>query len=138
MVPVASKFTQTKTIELKARDSRGILSDVLVFQNDVFTVSVCTRATSELLRVSDTTIPYLTHVSVSRRDNGTNVTWADLQSIKNAILGEHISAFEMYPPEDMLTDMANCYHLFAVPQEFSNLFTPFFSILNPAGRQVKT
>ena len=52
-----------------------------------------------------------------RIDNGaTHLTdWRDFQAIKNDLCGAHLQAVEIYPPEEMLHDTANVFHLWVFP-----------------------
>lgn len=42
--------------------------------------------------------------------------WAEFQLIKNDLCGEECFGFEIYPPESVLHDTDNCYHLFVLPE----------------------
>lgn len=51
-------------------------------------------------------------VDVSRHDKKPICSWADLQRIKNKLIGREHEAFMVYPPESRLVDEGNHYHLF--------------------------
>jgi hypothetical protein len=59
-----------------------------------------------------------THVSISRWDEGIVREWWDLQRIKNDVLGLNVEAFEIYPADTRVVDIANAYHLWAFPAGF--------------------
>lgn len=45
-------------------------------------------------------------------------SWADMQRIKNELVGEDRTAIEVFPAESDLIDQANCYHLWVLPEGF--------------------
>lgn len=51
-------------------------------------------------------------VDISRHDKKPILSWADLQAIKNKLIGREHEAFMVYPPESRLVDEGNHYHLF--------------------------
>lgn len=55
--------------------------------------------------------PAVVHLSIKRNDRGVVHDWRDLQRIKNELVGPECSAIEMYPPEHLLVDCANQFHL---------------------------
>lgn len=54
-------------------------------------------------------------LSCLRRDGAPLHDWADLQRVKDEILGPEARAVEVYPPRSELVDDANLYHLWAWP-----------------------
>ena len=54
-----------------------------------------------------------TYLSIKRNDREPLCDWRAKQRIKNAVLGDHWEAVELYPQEDRLVDTSNQYHLFA-------------------------
>ena len=44
------------------------------------------------------------------------IDWRDFQAIKNDLCGSHLQAVEIYPPEDVLHDTANLFHLWVFPE----------------------
>lgn len=60
--------------------------------------------------------PKATHLSIKRNDRLPVHDWRDLQRIKNEICGKDREGLEIYPSESRLTDTANQYHLFVLPQ----------------------
>lgn len=55
---------------------------------------------------------------LSVEHNG-NITWDDLQHIKNMVWGEAISAIEVYPAQRMVVNSIHCRHLWRLgPHDF--------------------
>lgn len=52
-----------------------------------------------------------------RADGAAKHEWADLQRIKNEIVGPGARAVEVYPPRSELIDDANLYHLWVWPHD---------------------
>lgn len=46
-------------------------------------------------------------------------SWADMQRIKNELVGGDRTAIEVFPAEKQLVDAANCYHLWVLPEGFA-------------------
>lgn len=59
----------------------------------------------------------LLHLSIHAQDRGPMRNWRHLQQIKNEVAGELRTAVEVFPPEDKLTDTANEYHLWVMPED---------------------
>jgi hypothetical protein len=57
------------------------------------------------------------HFSYKRNDRKAIRDWRHIQSIKNEIAGPDREAIEIFPPEHMLVDGANEYHLWILPPE---------------------
>jgi len=57
------------------------------------------------------------HLKVRRRDGRDGISWNQLQQVKNELLGEEVTAIEIYPAEYDLIDEAPIRHLWAVPAE---------------------
>lgn len=55
------------------------------------------------------------HISLHRHDRQAVRDWRHLQQIKNEVAGEERVAVEVFPPESMLADSANEYHLWVLP-----------------------
>lgn len=55
---------------------------------------------------------------IRRNDEGTSVSWATKQRIKNELLGAEVAAIEVYPAASKLVDDANMYHLWILPNGF--------------------
>lgn len=51
------------------------------------------------------------HVRVLRRDRHPIHSWADMQEIKNFVLGPNTWGIEIYPPVDRLIDGSHTYHI---------------------------
>ena len=60
----------------------------------------------------------ITHLVVRRHDRKPVRLWADMQRVKNELLGQERLAIEVFPPESQLIDAANCYHLWVLPEGF--------------------
>lgn len=55
--------------------------------------------------------PSVIHLTIARADHQPVHRWADLQEIKNVLVGEEHEAIEVFPAESRLVDMGNQYHL---------------------------
>ena len=55
------------------------------------------------------------HLSFHRHDRAAIRDWRHIQAIKNEIAGPERFAFEVFPPESMLLDSSNEYHLWVLP-----------------------
>jgi hypothetical protein len=56
------------------------------------------------------------HLSFKRNDRAAVRDWRHFQAIKNEVAGPEREAIEIFPPESMLVDAANEYHLFVLPE----------------------
>jgi hypothetical protein len=65
---------------------------------------------------------------VRRNDQSTNISWEAKQRIKNEVIGEEVSAIEVYPKCSQLVDQANMYWLWITDCECFNLETLRFNI----------
>lgn len=93
---------------------RGWLSLVeSTFRNGVFAV---------LQRKVETPWGEVVHLAV-RNVEGTGISWADKQRIKNEIAGYERTAVEVFPAARDLVDEANMYHLWILPEGFALPFT---------------
>lgn len=79
-----------------------LLTPVRLFQNNLYRV--------EIVDTPPIT-PTFIHLAVSRHDKGTCNEWADLQRIKNEIVGPEYEAIELFPAESRLVNTGNEYHL---------------------------
>lgn len=73
--------------------------------NDTYQV-VVTRAASGLR-----------HLSIHRHDRKAMRDWRHLQQIKSEVLGPASFAVEMFPPDDLVFDTSNEYHLWELPPD---------------------
>lgn len=64
------------------------------------------------------------HLSFHRHDRAAIRDWRHFQAIKNEIAGAERLAIEVFPPESMLVDAANEYHLWVFPENWESDF-PF-------------
>lgn len=58
------------------------------------------------------------HLWVRRNDQGTGVTWADLQRVKDEIVGPERTGVQVFPAQADLVDAANIYHVWVLPEGF--------------------
>jgi hypothetical protein len=56
------------------------------------------------------------HLSFKRNDRAAVRDWRHFQAIKNEVAGFEREAIEIFPPESMLVDAANEYHLWVLPE----------------------
>jgi hypothetical protein len=59
--------------------------------------------------------PEIVHLSIKRHDRACIHDWREFQRIKNELCGTDSEAVELYPAEGRKADVANQYHLFALP-----------------------
>lgn len=60
----------------------------------------------------------MVHLSIHTLDRSPVRNWRHLQQIKNEVCGEIRTGVEIFPPEHMLTDTSNEYHLWVYPEGF--------------------
>lgn len=58
------------------------------------------------------------HLSFHRHDRQAVRDWRHFQAIKNEIAGPERTAIEIFPPESLLVDAANEYHLWVLPEDY--------------------
>jgi len=56
------------------------------------------------------------HLTFKRNDRAAVRDWRHFQAIKNEVAGPEREAVEIFPPESMLVDAANEYHLWVLPE----------------------
>jgi hypothetical protein len=63
------------------------------------------------------TKPGIDHLCVKRHDNGTDISWPDLQRIKDRLApnGQLRWAIEVFPPRLAVVDNCNLRHLWVMP-----------------------
>jgi hypothetical protein len=59
----------------------------------------------------------MVHLSIKTLDRSPVRNWRHLQQMKNEVCGEGWTGVEFFPPEHLLVDTANQYHLFCFPPE---------------------
>lgn len=72
---------------------------------------------------------------VRRHDEKPVRSWADMQRIKDELVGSDRLAIEVFPPQQKLVDQANCYHLWVLPQGFEFPFGLHFDGWSKGGVQ---
>lgn len=55
------------------------------------------------------------HLIIRRHDSKPVRSWADMQRIKNELVGSDRTAVELFPAEKDLADEGNLYHLWVLP-----------------------
>lgn len=70
-------------------------------------------------QVCDSLAPWgrTAHLKVRRRDGQDDISWDELQQVKNELLGEEVTAIEIFPAAYDLVNEAPIRHLWAVPTE---------------------
>lgn len=53
-----------------------------------------------------------------RNAEGTDITWAEKQWLRDSLFGQDRVAIEVYPTKNRLVDEANMYHLWILPEGF--------------------
>lgn len=82
-----------------------ILSEI-TFRNDVYQVTM-----SEPHITGAEGWPAMIHLSIHPLDGSPRHVWAEMQDIKNELVGPEYEAIEVFPSESRLVDMGNNYHL---------------------------
>jgi hypothetical protein len=59
--------------------------------------------------------PLCDYLSIKEIEKGAGHDWRHFQMIKNDLCGYERYAFEVYPPESILLDECNQYHVFVMP-----------------------
>lgn len=112
------EFTLTKSVT-PLEIQQDIVGTIDCFKNDTYTVS----RTHKALKCNPITKSII-HLVISRNDNQPIHSWPDFQTIKNVLVGPEHTGIEVFPPESQLTDAANCYHIWVIPNdEFRLPFT---------------
>ena len=62
-------------------------------------------------------------LSVKKKDNTDNISWSDLQKIKNEVFGEDSQALEGYPKEKDVINHANVRHLWIIDKNYELPFS---------------
>lgn len=97
--------TSGVSLEAAAEAYRHGLEDVRIAKSSKYQVAVYENAPNGFGEP-------MVHLSIKRLDREPIRDWRELQLIKNAIVGEEVEAFEIFPAESRLVDAANQYHLF--------------------------
>jgi hypothetical protein len=63
------------------------------------------------------------HLWIQRHDGDMVRSWADMQRIKNELVGPERVAVEVFPPVSELVDQANIAHLWVLPEGFALPFS---------------
>lgn len=98
------------------RKRAGASADSLIgaWKNNLFVVQLDRKATA---------CGEARQLMIRRNDEGTQVSWAEKQRIKNELLGLEAVAIEVFPAASEMHDVANIYHLWCLPEGFSLPFT---------------
>lgn len=84
------------------------------FLNNRYSVQISDEATDWGLVI---------HLWIRRHDGEMVRSWADMQRIKNELVGEERVALEVFPATSQLIDNANIAHLWVLPEGFSLPFS---------------
>lgn len=81
------------------------------FKNSHYVVMICNPVVVE-------GIGEVTRIMI--RDNlaREHHSWVDFQRIKNELVGEHRTAYEVYPPKSNVVNEFNIYHLWVMPEGY--------------------
>ena len=63
------------------------------------------------------------HLWIRRHDGEMVRSWADMQRIKNELVGPERIAVEVFPPASELVDQANIAHVWVMPEGFTLPFS---------------
>lgn len=58
---------------------------------------------------------FVLQLSIRRHDGAEIHCWDDMQRIKNELVGEHVTAVEVFPSVDDIVDQAPMRHMWALP-----------------------
>lgn len=122
--PVVDQPSVSKAaIQLKATNQEGRLAWMLDHHARMLQAGAqFWRSADYLVAIVDATVVWPSHPPVSRPDqwwlriyrrDGKRIRnhWSELQRIKNELVGPEHQGVEIYPPESMLQDGENSYHL---------------------------
>jgi hypothetical protein len=70
----------------------------------------------------ETQVGQMTHLWVRRHD-GRPVLWAEMQRVKNELVGPERVGVEVFPAETNLVDVAPMYHLWIYPEGYQLPFS---------------
>lgn len=76
------------------------------FVNDLYSVQVYDVATDW---------GQVVHMAIRNHDGQGEPSWAEMQRIKNELIGPERTAIQVYPANSELIDQANLYHLWVLP-----------------------
>lgn len=96
----------------KTGNRAAVPPDTLLFRNNLYTVHVDAPVYSNAATHFDG--QRIVHLSIKRNDRKPIHSWADLQWIKNQLVGPETEAIELYPAESRVIDAANQYHLWVI------------------------
>jgi len=86
-----------------------------ILRNNVYQVHVRTFD-CPVIRNEDGSPVRMTHLSIKRNDREAIHDWRELQRIKTELCGKEAEGVELYPAESRLTDRANQFHLWVLPE----------------------
>lgn len=98
--------------------AKEILHDEMkseMWHNDVYTVLLREGANCDNFVMLDEWKGKCAYISIRRNDREPVDSWRDFQEIKNQLCGNDREAVQIYPNEARLTDCANQYHLWVLP-----------------------
>jgi hypothetical protein len=75
------------------------------------------------------------HISFHRHNRAAVRDWRHFQAIKNEVAGPERLAVEVFPPESLLTDQANEYHLWVFPPNWETDFPFLLPVSNVASQE---
>jgi hypothetical protein len=78
-----------------------------VWANELYQVSVCETQSPVWGR--------MIHLAIKRNDKRPVRDWRHIQEIKNQLVGPECEGVELYPAESRVVDVANQFHVFALP-----------------------
>lgn len=115
-----------------AMDDRIMLNNVYQVAIRRFAVEPSTFTVIDT-RGKNSFVPSVTHLSIKRRDRQRVGTcrFVHFQRIKDDLVGPEFEAVELYPARSRLTDLANQYHLWVLPESVMRF--PFGFVAKPDG-----
>jgi hypothetical protein len=105
--------------QLKASLKKNIehLKKGELWSNEKFMIQVYKGSDADEMIHIDQLKGKCTWLSIRTQDRNTNISWAELQDIKNTLCGKECDALQMYPKESRLVDSSNQYHLIVLPED---------------------
>ena len=105
--------------QLKASLKKNIehLKKCELWSNEKFMIQVYKGSDADEMIHIDQLKGKCTWLSIRTQDRNTNISWAELQDIKNTLCGKECDALQMYPKESRLVDSSNQYHLIVLPED---------------------
>ena len=113
------QFSKDKGFPITRAQAKQLIRNEMkaqVWVNDVYTVLFRENEDADEYVFGENWKGKCAYISIRRNDRNPVDSWRDFQEIKNQLVGPNREAVQLYPDEDRLTDTANQYHLWVLPE----------------------